>query len=179
MSTYNTQLQSNNTDLQTVLQTLQTKAAGTENLDTEISTQSTLLSEQDAKIAELAQVLANKAAVGNENSGAEFETCTIDISKIGKDYGFGHESGTIVYTTLENGKMIAKRLNGIMDNLSINVVCNSFLLIYEGARRIRHSFSGLEVIDSLEFSPFFTSNLYCFYVTASAGETANLIIEID
>ena len=28
MSTYNSQLQSNNTDLQTVLQTLQTKAAG-------------------------------------------------------------------------------------------------------------------------------------------------------
>ncbi len=34
-----------------------------ENLDTEISTQSTLLSEQDAKIAELAEILAGKTCV--------------------------------------------------------------------------------------------------------------------
>lgn len=41
MSNYNTQLQSNNTDLQTVLQTLQTKAAGGEQATPVISVNST------------------------------------------------------------------------------------------------------------------------------------------
>jgi hypothetical protein len=51
----------NTTSLQEVLEVLQTKAAG-ENLDEEISTQSTLITEQDAKLAELAEILSNKAA---------------------------------------------------------------------------------------------------------------------
>lgn len=47
----------------------------TENLDTELSTQATLLSEQDAKIAELAEVLATKAG-----GGAALETASVFVN---------------------------------------------------------------------------------------------------
>lgn len=46
-----------------------------ENLDAEISTQTTLLSEQDAKIAELAQVLADKTS----GSTSSIEVCNVQV----------------------------------------------------------------------------------------------------
>lgn len=146
-----------------------------ENFDIEISTQSTLLSEQDTKIAELAEILNSKATSG----GISIKTCTVNISTTGKDYGFGSEYGTIVYTAFENGKMVAKRLDGVMTSLSINAVCGSFLLINESHNRVSHSFFGLEALEGPEFNPFEDGRLWCFYITASADETATLTIEMD
>lgn len=55
-------IKNNTTSLQSVLEALSNKTAG-ENLDEEISAQETLISEQDAKIAELAEILSSKASV--------------------------------------------------------------------------------------------------------------------
>lgn len=49
------------------------EASNSENLDVEISTQATLLSEQDAKIAELAEILASKASGGSGDGYAEID----------------------------------------------------------------------------------------------------------
>lgn len=151
-----------------------TVVTGTFSIDDELSTQEDLISEQSAKIAELAQILNGKAT-----GGVSIETCTVDISIIGKDYPFGSDYGTIVYTTFENEKMVAKRLDVAMKSLSINTVCNSFLIINEGASRLNHSFSGLELIEGSAFATFVADFCFCFYVTASADETATLIIEMD
>lgn len=53
-------LKQNTTTIQELLDTINNLPEA-ENLDTELNAQSTLLSEQDAKITELAQVLAGKA----------------------------------------------------------------------------------------------------------------------
>lgn len=50
-------------------------AGSGENLDAEISTQTDIISEQDAKIAELAEVLAGKAGVGGN-----VETCEVRVN---------------------------------------------------------------------------------------------------
>lgn len=73
------QLQTNLTNLQAILNNINNlPETGTENLDTEISTQSTLLSEQEAKIAELAQVLAGKA--GGENGNLNVANIIVNAS---------------------------------------------------------------------------------------------------
>lgn len=171
-------LQTNLTSLQAILDSVNSlpQATVAENLDEEISTQEALISEQDAKIAELAQVLAGKAGSSGES---EIETCTVNISTIGKSYGFGSDSGTIIYTTVEDGKMVHKRLDGSMTNLSINVVCNSFFIIDESGLSCGHEYHGLELLAGSSFNGFVFSRIRCFHVTASAGETASLIIEID
>jgi hypothetical protein len=66
----------NTTSLQEVLEVLQTKAAG-ENLDEGISTQSTLITEQEAKLAELAEILSNKATGSGDNGSP---TISVTIS---------------------------------------------------------------------------------------------------
>jgi hypothetical protein len=122
MSNYNSQLQSNNTDLQTVLQTLQTKAAG-ENLDSELNTQSTLLLEQDTKIAELAEVLANKAGGGS----VSYDTCTVKIDTLnGTLYGYS-------VTCFDGSEVVYKydfNSSGLGENITLtDVICGSSIAI--------------------------------------------------
>lgn len=71
---YKEHLESNNADLQTILDkvnNLPNAGGAVENLDVEFATQETLLTEQDAKIAELGEILASKT------SGVE--TCTVRV----------------------------------------------------------------------------------------------------
>lgn len=67
MSTnYNVNLQTKNSKLQSILNTINTlpdAGEAGENLDEEITTQTTLLSEQDTKISELSNILASKSKV--------------------------------------------------------------------------------------------------------------------
>ena len=58
-------IKNNTTLLQNILEAVNTLPEA-ENLDTELNAQNNLISEQDAKIAELAQVLADKAGGGSE-----------------------------------------------------------------------------------------------------------------
>ena len=71
-------IKNNTTSLQSLLDTInnlpEASTTPSENLDEEISTQETLISEQNIKIAELAEVLANKS------SGSYNSTSTIQIS---------------------------------------------------------------------------------------------------
>lgn len=77
-------IKQNITSLQSLLEVVNAlpEASNGENLDVEISTQATLLSEQDAKIAELAQVLAGKTGGGGGSSSGNIETITVDCSTI-------------------------------------------------------------------------------------------------
>ncbi len=68
-------LNTNITNLQEILDKVNTLPSA-ENLENELNSQSILISEQNAKIAELANVLANKAGGG---SGKDIETCTCTI----------------------------------------------------------------------------------------------------
>ena len=68
-------LNTNITNLQEILDKVNTLPSA-ENLENELNSQSALISEQSAKIAELADVLANKA--GNKN--IQYDTCTISIN---------------------------------------------------------------------------------------------------
>ena len=65
-------LKQNTTTIQEILNTINSLPS-VEDLNEELETQSNLLSEQDAKIAELAEILANKAAGG---SGVELPELT-------------------------------------------------------------------------------------------------------
>ena len=68
-------LNTNITNLREILNKVNTLPSA-ENLENELSSQSVLISEQNTKIAELANVLANKASGG---SGQNIETCTCTI----------------------------------------------------------------------------------------------------
>lgn len=77
-------LNTNITNLQEILDKVNTLPSA-ENLENELNSQSALISEQNAKIAELANVLANKA--GNKNT--KYDTCTISIKPIsGSLFGY-------------------------------------------------------------------------------------------
>ena len=71
-------LNTNITNLQEILDKVNNlpNSEPQENLEEELNAQSILLEEQNAKIAELANVLANKASGG---SGKDIETCTCTI----------------------------------------------------------------------------------------------------
>lgn len=66
-------LLTNTTDLQEILQTLQNKATGTENLDAEISTQTTLIAQIQAAVDSLPE-----AGDGGSSSGSN-ETYTLEL----------------------------------------------------------------------------------------------------
>lgn len=78
----NSPLKQNTTTIQELLNTINTLPTA-ENLGAELSTQSSLISEQDAKIAELAQVLAGKVG-----SGSNTVKITVSVDGYGAVYGF-------------------------------------------------------------------------------------------
>lgn len=90
-----------------------------ENLDEELTTQNALLSEQDAKIAELAEVLAGKASGGGESP---IETCKLTVKNLR-----GFESLNVVL--LEDGDLLAtgytKSDQALRDSFVLDVVKNS------------------------------------------------------
>lgn len=93
----------------------------------EVSSQTTLISEQDAKIAELAQVLAGKA--GGGSSTASYDTCTVNITTpAGVLYGYCatcFEEGNVVYKHEYNSANLG------MVTIT-NVICgSSFALLHQ------------------------------------------------
>lgn len=80
-------LNTNITNLQEVLNKVNTLPTA-ENLEDELDSQSILISEQNAKIAELTEVLANKAS-GSSGQDIKYDTCTVSINPLsGKLFGY-------------------------------------------------------------------------------------------
>lgn len=121
---YNKELQDNNTELQEILakvNALPNAGGGSEDLDD-------VLTEQEAKIAQLQAILDTKAA---GSGGASLDTCTVilepDVTIMECDGGF-----QVFYTTIENGQMVNK-----CDDVYVpcprdleNVLCGSLIVIY-------------------------------------------------
>lgn len=83
-------LNTNITNLQEILDKVNNLPSSEpqENLEEELNTQSALISEQNAKIAELAEVLANKAS-GSSGQDIKYDTCTVSINPLGgKLFGY-------------------------------------------------------------------------------------------
>lgn len=117
-------LNTNITNLQEVLNKVNTLPSA-ENLKDELNSQSALISEQNAKIAELANVLANKA--GNKNT--KYDTCTISIKPIsGSLFGY-------CMTCFDDEKVVQKYNFSIsnLGNVTISdVICGStFSIIWD------------------------------------------------
>lgn len=95
-----------------------------ENLNNEISTQTALLADQGAKIAELTEILSNKASGGNASGGNGFEdntdTCDIQITS---DYFIG---GIGYYGT--DGHKV---WNYSTTSASISAICGSVVYIIQ------------------------------------------------
>lgn len=117
-------LNTNITNLQEILDKVNTLPSA-ENLENELNSQSALISEQNAKIAELANVLANKA--GNKNT--KYDTCTISIKPIsGSLFGY-------CMTCFDDEKVVQKYNFSIsnLGNVTISdVICGStFSIIWD------------------------------------------------
>ena len=145
-----TALQNEQTELQNLLASvnaLPEAGSGGENLDAEISAQETLISEQDAKITELAEILSSKASVSYptlsnpataENlqegyqlidesgnvvtgthvcSGGSAETCTVTIA--------GMPEVDIMYYS--NGSEFVEHSNGVYPGDSFIVAKNTMI----------------------------------------------------
>ena len=116
-----------------------TSSSSSENLDDEISAQTILLSEQEAKITELAEVLADKAS---GNSGDSPNSCDVSL-KAHLMYGDAPSCEIFIYTTFENSKIITKIIDyhelfnyssdTVVDEVkeaNISVLQNSFIFVY-------------------------------------------------
>lgn len=115
-----------------------------ENLDAEMSTQSTLLSEQDAKIAQLAEILSGKASgSGSSGGGVELESVSVEVPGAADPMSMiYYVDNTItlcikeiaprgVYTVLKGSILITTDYTNILTNcqqLAGNSMCKAFLV---------------------------------------------------
>lgn len=96
-----------------------------ENLDTEISTQTELISEQDVKIAELARVLAGKAS---GDSSVSYDTCTVSVATIeGQLYSYCatcFDGENIVYKyNFSDSNLGDTTITGVICGSPISITC--------------------------------------------------------
>lgn len=100
-----------------------------ENLDAEFATQEILLTEQDAKIAELAEILASKASGGT----SVVETCTVTLTS--EILGANDMMLYVGATVLEDGEVKPYSLYNEMYTAPLysvtisNVVCGSEIIL--------------------------------------------------
>lgn len=134
-------LNTNITNLQEVLDKVNT-LPNTENLEDELNSQSALISEQNTKIAELANVLANK--VNNKN--IKYDTCTVSITPAGGSL-FGY------CMTCFNGEKVLQKYNFSPDNLGsvtiTDVICGSTFSIISRVDNCSLTFTNLIEVDSI------------------------------
>jgi hypothetical protein len=123
---YNSKLQLNNTTLQTILNKINElpEESGGIDIDEELITQETLLSDQDAKLAELAEILSNKAS-----ASPGLQTCNVTITSVHcaiQEYfatAFTESDGIVPLYLDETGSQIPTSFT-----LS-NVVCGSAIYL--------------------------------------------------
>lgn len=165
-------IKTNTTSLQDLLESVNALPEA-ENLDTEISTQSTLLSEQDAKIAELAQVLTGKAGGNGDTS---IKTCTVTVES---DFFMRHNYGsTILMTAYEDNKFVNKEhsIRTCPDSSSNsltfdNIIKNSpIILVFRN-----YSMVGYETIELTKVNSWLNKDvMYSIYTINKDATTAFL-----
>lgn len=108
-------LNTNITNLQEVLNKVNTLPSA-ENLEDELNSQSALISEQNAKIAELADILANKAS-----GGSTLKTCMVTVNI--------DESYAILGVRVENGIPVPFYSEDILKDRTWETVCGSIVAV--------------------------------------------------
>jgi hypothetical protein len=137
MSNYNTNLQSNNIDLQTVIQTLQTKATpSSEDVTDETNAYTEKIEQLTNAITALEEELAGKASGSTDGgSGINVDTCTLTINYSNPGPYSTHSEHMISYYTLENNKIcpnvVAK--NEVRNYSISNIVIGSIITIYNSS----------------------------------------------
>ena len=196
MSNYNTQLQSNNTDLQTVLQTLQTKAAGGEQATPVISVNSTTgLITATAGTKSATHQLAFQAAqtitptTTNQTIPANIylggiQTIKGDTNLVASNIvngksifgvvGTAITDGSITDTSMEDGlvtRALTNYINDRVTSIGDYVFYNYSNLIsvnFPVATTIgRAAFSGCSNLISVNFPAVTTINSYAFYLCSN------------
>lgn len=163
-----TDLQSNNTDLQAILNTINNlpEASSGEDVTAETTAYTTKLASLETAIAALETELAGKASGG---SGGSVETCTVSILD-----GESRGNITFVCATVCDGNSLSSYVftyDGITYDLTIeNVVCNSGLVVGVSGYGSGTEFvlNGAEVIASSSV----VEKAFC--VTAKNGETVTI-----
>lgn len=162
-------IKNNTTSLQSLLEAVNALPEA-ENLDTEISTQTTLLSEQDTKIAQLAEILASKAS----GSSSSDELCTITFYD---PDNVAHE-GDLYCLYLNEYHYLST--NYISDGVKINTCKNSFILFITSDTRfipgwgdIMYDYSGAVGDELCDNQQFFG------YSTFGEGTTGSVTIRLD
>jgi hypothetical protein len=115
-------IQNNTVLLNTLLEKVNNlpEATTQEDLTAEIAAQNDIIAEQDAKIAELAEVLAGKAS-GSGN--VKCDTCTVKITANSMIYA-------VAYLTSDDNGNISVALNTPRSNsYNLTCLCNSFIVI--------------------------------------------------
>lgn len=117
---------------------------------------------------------------GVPSGGASYETCTVEISSYGQD---GVPIGPVAYTTVENGEVTAKFESIGTSPLTITALCGSMLILNQSSWRITEYLNGVECcyLDGGEKS-YMSDELFfirSFKITAAAGETASIVVELD
>lgn len=183
MSSYNSNLQTNNTNLQSILDTINAlPEAGTDlpeltnpanasevflgkevinqdgNTVTGTFTIDNEVNTQEDLLAELQTALNGK--IGGSGSG-NIDTCIVTIE------GVSHIP-YISYTKLENGLITAKSMHiNISDSVTIlDCICNSCLCIIELNTQATVTTSQAELLSS------YNDQFYSFKITADAGSTS-------
>lgn len=132
-TTYNTELQSNNTDLQSLIDKANALPDKV-NIDTELAT-------QDSLISQIATALEGKSA---GSGGASVETCTVQISATGFPL-VGYVA--TLFDGTEYQASTAYNNNGLGVVTLENVVCGSAVMVQVSGTMVGHTVGGgVEII---------------------------------
>ena len=129
-----------------------TTPKGIDTMISDIDTANIEIANQEDLIAQIASAVDNLPEAGG--GGSNFELCAVTISGYGGSVG--SVGGAICYTTIENGQLVCKRING-QQSSSITVPCakGSLLIVNQARLQAGHEMENLTeltVDDSLYFA---------------------------
>lgn len=155
-------LNTNITNLQEVLNKVNTLPSA-ENLEGELNSQSALISEQNTKIAELADILANKAS-----GGSTLKTCMVTVNI--------DESYAILGVRVENGIPVPFYSEDINQNRTWETVCGSIVAVSSSWPVEYNCTNATFVKEGLDYTAngtmFYSNQVKIFHIDAEEGETA-------
>lgn len=127
-----------------------------EDVTTETNAYTQKLATLETAITALETELQGKASGGSD--GGSVETCNVELST---SYGF---FPNIIYSYLENGKIISKYTSSLSNNINLtNVVCGTFISV---------GFSDNLAVESVTGATNLGTGISAWHITAEAGETA-------
>ena len=128
--------------------------------------------ENIAGLQSILETVNSLPEAGSGGGGGTLETCTVTVTANISDF----ENAQIVYTTVENGVVTAKR--EIAYNKSFSCLCGSAIIVHETGSRVHHEYAKMELLtDPNSGLLFFVVPIFwVFQLTAAAGEEATLRI---